>query len=147
MDRFEGGWCSPEQFDAARKDRLRDSDLSRMQTGIDGFYNLIVAYRVSARILPVTINHVKRKSSDVHEVDFRLEVPDGSEEFSMKAKLRDGEIGRRNAILSPLNKLGRLPSAAFFADAHWNGTDSTTISGYDYDLLDILAKESEEDTF
>lgn len=147
MSRFDGGWCSPEQFEAAHDDRLQGTDLSRMQAGMDGFYNLIVSYRKSARILPVTINHVRPKDARTHNVDFSLEVPDGSEEFSISTKIKDGRINRWNSTISPLSKLGRWPSAAFFADAHWNGSESSTISGYDETDFHELAGQREEKAF
>ncbi len=145
MSRFDGGWCTPEQFEAAHDDRLQGTDLARMQTGMDGFYNLIVAYRKSARILPVTINHVNIKDRRTHEVDFSLEAPDGSEQFTIGTKVKDGQINRWNSMLSPIRKLGRLPSAAFFADTHWNGPESSTISGYDEESFYELAEQREEE--
>jgi hypothetical protein len=50
-------------------------------------------------------------------------------------------------MLSPIRKLGRLPSAAFFADVHWNGAESSTISGYDEESFYELAERREEAAF
>ncbi len=147
MAEIDGSWCSPEVFKEAHKERFQGSDLSRMQPGMDGFYNVMVAYRKSARILPVTINFVKPKTTQTHEVNFKLHAPDSDEEFFMQAKVKDGVIGRWSSTFSPLSKFGRLPSAAFFADAHWSGPDSSSITNYDTDALTEWAEQREDEAF